>query len=59
MRCPHCGGKDCIQIEIHLKSDESVEFYSCRRCEAKWWVRGGDSISLDEVLNLAARKDTG
>lgn len=59
MRCPQCHGEDCIQIEIHLKTDESVEFSSCRRCEAKWWERGGDTISLDEVLNLAARKDAG
>jgi Zn-finger nucleic acid-binding protein len=59
MRCPRCEGEDTIQIEIHLKSDQSVEFYSCRRCEAKWWERGGDTISLDEVLNLAAGKESG
>jgi hypothetical protein len=57
MRCPHCGGEDCIQIEIHLQSDDTVQFYSCRRCEAKWWEREGGTISLDEVLTLAARKD--
>jgi transcription elongation factor Elf1 len=57
MRCPHCGGEDCIQIEIHLQTDDTVQFYSCRRCEAKWWEREGGAITLDEVLTLASQKD--
>lgn len=55
-RCPQCRGEDCIHIEIRLKADEeNVQFFSCRRCEAKWWERKGRSIALDDVLNLAAR----
>ncbi len=57
MNCPECKGKDCIQIEIRLKDDDTVQFFSCRRCETKWWEHGGDTIALDEVLTLAARKD--
>ncbi len=57
MRCPHCKGEDTIEIEIRLKGDEDVQFYSCRRCEAKWWRRDGDTIALDEVLNLTAQKE--
>jgi Zn ribbon nucleic-acid-binding protein len=57
MRCPHCDGQDCIQIEIHLQTEDTVQFYSCRRCETKWWVReGGGEITLDEVLSLASQK---
>ncbi len=55
--CPHCGGEDNIQIEIHLKDEETVKFYSCRLCESKWWERDGGNITLDEVLTLAAQKD--
>ncbi len=54
MICPQCHGEDCTRIEIHLRDEDSVQFFSCRRCEAKWWEHGGDEIALDEVLNLTA-----
>ena len=57
-KCPQCGGEDCTHIVINLKEEDSVQFYSCRRCEAKWWEHEGDSIALDEVLNLAAQSET-
>jgi predicted nucleic-acid-binding Zn-ribbon protein len=57
MICPRCGGEDYIQIEIRLKGDETVEFFSCRRCESKWWERDGGTIALDEVLDLTAQQE--
>ena len=57
MRCSRCDSEDCIQIEITLKGEESVEFFSCRRCEAKWWERDGDTVTLDDVLTLTARHE--
>lgn len=59
MRCPQCGGEDCTEIIINLKEDDSVRFFNCRRCEAKWWEHGGDTIALDEVLSLAAQSERG
>lgn len=56
-RCPQCGGEDCTHIVINLKEEDSVQFYNCRRCEAKWWEHEGDTIALDEVLNLAAQSE--
>jgi Zn-finger nucleic acid-binding protein len=56
MQCPHCKGLDCTEIEIRLKEDDSVKFYSCRRCEAKWWQHQGDTIELDQVLSLTAER---
>ena len=53
MICPHCMGEDCTQIEIHLREEDSVRFFSCRRCEAKWWEHAGDTLALGEVLDLA------
>lgn len=56
MECPSCRGEDCVRIEIRLKGDEdTVRFFSCRRCETKWWERDGDTIALDEVLDLTAQ----
>lgn len=57
MNCPQCQGEDCIQIEIRLKEADSVQFFSCRRCEHKWWERDGGTIALDEVLTLAAHRE--
>lgn len=58
MNCPQCSSQDYTAIEINLAGENTVQFYSCRRCEAKWWQRAGDTIELDEVLTLATqRKD--
>ena len=58
MNCPHCGGEDCIQIEINLETEDTVLFCSCRRCESKWWEReDGVAIGLDEVLDLASQRE--
>jgi transposase-like protein len=57
MRCPQCHGEDCVHIEINLKGEDTIQFFSCRRCEAKWWERNGDTIALDEVLDLTARSE--
>jgi hypothetical protein len=57
MRCSQCDGEDCIHIEIRLSGTDSVEFYSCRMCETKWWEHQGDTIALDEVLTLAGEGD--
>ncbi|MDQ3962805.1 MAG: hypothetical protein M3277_02680 [Actinomycetota bacterium] len=56
MRCPQCKATDCTEIELNLTDEQSVQFFSCRRCEAKWWERAGDTIALDEVLTIAAQK---
>jgi len=57
MRCPNCDGEECTQIEIDLQGEDTVDFYSCRRCEHRWWRRQGDTITLGEVLDLAARRE--
>lgn len=56
MNCPECHGNDCIQIEINLAGEETVRFYSCRHCEAKWWQKAGASVALDDVLSMAGKK---
>ena len=57
MDCPECHAKDCTQIQLNPKDGETLEFYSCRVCEAKWWEKEGDTIALDEVLTLASKKE--
>ena len=53
MQCPRCASDDFTEIAIEVKVENSVNFFSCRHCEKKWWERDGDSIALDDVLSLA------
>lgn len=53
MQCPQCTSQDFTHIEIEVKVDNNVQFFSCRVCEKKWWERDGDALALDEVLTLA------
>ncbi|HVL65529.1 MAG TPA: hypothetical protein VM573_10220 [Actinomycetota bacterium] len=57
MSCPECGREDSMEIEINLQEGAAVQFYSCRHCETKWWIREGTTITLDEVLDLATKRD--
>ena len=50
IRCPRCSAHDFTQIDLEVSVDEQVTFYSCRKCEEKWWDRAGATIALDEVL---------
>ncbi len=57
MRCPHCGGEDCVRIHIDLEDEQELRFYSCRRCEKRWWEHGGEPITLDEALELTSKHE--
>jgi transposase-like protein len=59
MNCPECGSEETTQIEMKLAGDLAVQFFSCRVCESRWWEKEGDTIALDEVLNLAAAEKKG
>ena len=56
--CPKCKSEDSIEITIDLSVGDSVQFFQCRFCEAKWWERDGTTIALDEVLDLTAKDDS-
>ncbi|MGH2749767.1 MAG: hypothetical protein ACRDK3_02655 [Actinomycetota bacterium] len=56
MNCPDCQGHDCIHIEIRLAEAEKVQFFSCRKCESKWWENAGGPVALEQVLGLAGRR---
>ena len=54
--CPQCGSKNVININLAMDQGERVAFYSCHRCEKRWWHKDGQNVSLPSVLELAARK---
>ena len=56
MDCPQCGVNDVIEIHHKLDTDIELVFFSCHRCEEKWWDRDGETVALREVLDLARRE---
>ena len=56
MDCPQCGVNDVIEIHHRLDADIELVFFSCHRCEEKWWDRDGETVALREVLDLARRE---
>ena len=58
MQCPKCGIRDVIQIRLSLPDGSEVHFCACHRCDKKWWDRDGESLALEQVLDLA-RKSRG
>ncbi|MDK1019013.1 MAG: hypothetical protein QGD89_06400 [Actinomycetota bacterium] len=50
--CTSCGENSVIQIEMKLPNGTEVIFCSCHVCEAKWWDREGEEISVDGIIDL-------
>ncbi len=58
MQCPSCGVEDVIEIHHKLPDGTKVDFFSCHRCDERWWDREGQSIDLAEVLRLVREPPT-
>lgn len=50
--CTTCGEHSVIQIEMTLPNGTEVVFCSCHMCEAKWWDREGETITVDGIIDL-------
>lgn len=46
-----------IEIQQKLPDQTEVHFYSCHKCEEKWWDKDGRPVSLSEVLELARKQN--
>ncbi len=55
MDCPQCGARDVIEIMHRLGDGTELRFFSCHRCEERWWNREGEQLDLRAVLDLARR----
>jgi transposase-like protein len=54
MKCPQCGAVDVIEIKNKI-DDIEIDFFSCHRCEEKWWDKSGEPVSLRDVLDIVRR----
>lgn len=52
MDCPQCRAEDVIEIKHRLPDGTEVHFFSCHRCEEKWWDRDGTQIDLGQILEI-------
>ncbi|MGA7270518.1 MAG: hypothetical protein WB239_05535 [Acidimicrobiia bacterium] len=41
-----------IEIKHRLPDGTEVQFFSCHRCEERWWDRDGDQIELGQILDM-------
>lgn len=58
MDCPTCGARDVIEIKQRLPESVELYFFSCHRCDERWWDRDGETLELLEVLDLARKTGT-
>ena len=56
MQCPRCGIEEVIEIHQKLPDGTEVDFFfSCHKCDEKWWDRDGELIDLRDVLELVRK----
>ena len=54
--CAVCQSTAVTQISMTMTAGQRVQMPSCHRCEHKTWREDGESVQLDRVLSLAAKK---
>lgn len=54
--CPQCGSPRLMQIAMTLTDGSPVDFVSCRHCERRSWVQGGEILAIDSVLTKATKR---
>lgn len=55
MNCPTCRVDDVIEIHQKLPDGTEIDFFSCHKCDERWWDHQGREIALADVLELARR----
>lgn len=52
--CSRCGRARPIELEMKLKSGQTLRMISCTRCETRSWTADGEPMELDDVLRLTS-----
>jgi len=53
--CPSCRRRQLVVIHLEV-GGEPVALHSCSSCDRRWWESLDGSLSLVDVLELAARR---
>jgi len=51
--CNTCGSNDLVTISITVDGQD-LSFTACHNCQTKWWLRDGQRVALESVLDLVA-----
>lgn len=51
LTCVSCGQKSVIEIAMTLPDGTEVNFCSCHICEARWWDKEGEAVSVDGIID--------
>jgi transposase-like protein len=54
MQCPQCGASDVIEIKNRVDEVE-IDFFSCHKCEERWWDKSGKTVPLLEILEIVRK----
>jgi len=54
LTCVSCGQNSVIEIEMKLPDGTEVVFCSCHVCEARWWAKEGEAVSVDGIIGLVS-----
>jgi len=54
LTCQSCGQDSVIRIEMNLPDGTEVVFCSCHVCEARWWDKAGETVSVDGIIDLVS-----
>ena len=54
-KCPSCKNGDVISITMMVAGSQ-LQFSTCHECEAKWWVKDGESVPLTSVIGTVGTR---
>lgn len=54
LTCVSCGQSSVIEIEMKLPDGTEVVFCSCHVCEARWWDKEGEAVSVEGIIDLVS-----
>ena len=52
--CSACGRPEPVELEMKVKSGQTLTFVSCTRCETRSWLADGVPVPMEEVLKITA-----
>lgn len=53
--CPGCWRDRVTVVGVDLGEGDQVELHACDFCERRTWMRGGEVVPMDDVLDTLLR----
>lgn len=52
--CAHCGRPGPVELEMKVKSGQTLTMLSCSACETRSWLADGEPVEMADVLKITA-----